>query len=127
MPKRILIVDDNEDSCRIFSQSLTREGYAVTLAKDGDEALRKIGWIQPDLILLDVMMPGVDGMRVSRTLKQNSSYKFIPILMVSARFDDPAFREQGLAAGAAETLRKPIDLSDLLANVRKHLNKTDQA
>lgn len=125
MPKRILIVDDNEDSRRIFSQSLMQEGYEVILANDGDEALRKIGWTRPDLILLDVMMPGVDGLRVSRTLKQNSSYKLIPILMISAKFDDPAFREQGINAGADEILIKPISPPDLLAKVRSHLEKPD--
>jgi len=127
MAKRILIVEDHEDTRRIFTQTLRGEGYEITLAPDGDEALRMIGWARPDLILLDVVMPGVDGLRVCRALKKNSAYRSIPILMISARFNDPVFREQAVEAGAEEILSKPIKPSDLLAKVRSHLSKSDPA
>jgi two-component system phosphate regulon response regulator PhoB len=127
MPKRILIVDDNEDTRQLFAQTLSGESYEVTLANDGDEALRKVGWTHPDLILLDLMMPGVDGLRVCRALKQNPAYRPIPILMISAKFADPASRQQAVEAGAEEILIKPIDPSNLLAKIKTHLNKTDPA
>ncbi len=124
MAKRILIVDDSEDTRRIFSDALTAEGYEVILATDGDEALRMVGWARPDLILLDVMMPGVDGLTVCRTFKQNAFYRPIPILLISARFSDPVFREQAADAGAEEIITKPIMPPELLAKVRNHLGKT---
>lgn len=126
MAKRILIVDDNEDTRQVFAQSLRGEGYDVTLAADGDEALRMVGWARPDLILLDVMMPGVDGLRVCRALKKNSAYRSIPILLISAKFNDPAYREKAVEAGAEEILTKPIHPSDLLARVGFYFNKTDR-
>ncbi|MBI3804643.1 MAG: response regulator [Nitrospirae bacterium] len=124
MAKKILIVDDNEDTCKIFAASLGKEGYEVAVTKDGDEALRMVAWVQPDLILLDIMMPRIDGLRVCRTLKKNSCYHSIPVFMISAKFGDPTFREQALDAGADTLLSKPIELPYLLTLLRNHFNKT---
>lgn len=124
MPKRILIVDDNEDARQLFAQCLSGEGFEITFANDGDEVLRKVGWTHPDLILLDLMMPGIDGLRVCRALKQNPAYRPIPILMISAKFADPASRQQAVEAGAEEILIKPIDPSTLLAKVRHYFSKS---
>lgn len=99
MPKQILIVDDNEDSSQVFTRLLTKEGYAVTLAKDGAEGLQRVSQSRPDLILLDVMLPGINGFEVCRTIKSDPSLRSIPILIISAGID-PALQEQGLNVGA---------------------------
>ncbi len=121
MRKQILIVDDNEDSCQIFTHLLTKEGYEVTLARDGKDGLQKMAQSRPDLVLLDVMLPGMNGFEVCRTIKSSPSFRAIPILIISAGID-PAIQEQSLNVGAEELLSKPIRGHDLLSKIRKYFN-----
>lgn len=121
MPKQILIVDDNEDSCQVFTRVLRKEGYEVALARDGAEGLQKISASRPDLILLDVMLPGINGFEVCRTIKNDPSLRSIPVLIISAGID-PALQEQGLNVGAEALLTKPIRPPDLIAKIRRYLN-----
>jgi len=124
MPQRVLIVDDHEDSLAIFSEALTGAGYGVITAKDGEEALRKTLKLRPDLVLLDLILPRIDGFAVCDTLKFSSSFRSIPVLMMSAWTDSHSILEKkSLRAGAEELLMKPIEPTDLITKVRKYLSK----
>ena len=124
MPKQILIVDDDEDSLFILSAILTKAGYGVSTAKDGQEALRILCRSRPDLVLLDLILPEMDGFSVSETIKSSASLRAIPVLMISAWTDaDSVLEKQSLRAGAEELLTKPIDPKTLLSKVKKYLKK----
>ena len=117
MTARILIVDDVPANTRLLEARLSSEYYQVATAQDGFEAIRlAISW-QPDLILLDVMMPDMDGFETCRRLKGNPETLHIPVVMVSA-LGDPAERLQGLEAGADDFLPKPVEYDTLLARTR---------
>src|ERR1700687_4729192 len=107
-PHRILIVDDNETNRDILEARLTANGYEVLHAGDGEGALAAVRQHLPDLILLDVMMPKMDGFEVCRQLKADAALPFIPIILVTARADSKDV-VVGLEAGADEYLTKPID------------------
>jgi two-component system, sensor histidine kinase and response regulator len=113
---RILVVDDNPDNCLLIQAILQDEGYQVELSDSGKDALDKIGRLAPDLILLDVMMPGMDGYEVTRRIRENSALPFIPILLTTA-YDQPSVA-QGLDLGADDFIRKPVHFDELLARVR---------
>jgi two-component system, sensor histidine kinase and response regulator len=113
---RILVVDDTPDNCLLIQAILQDEGYQVELAESGKEALEKIEKSAPDLVLLDVMMPGMDGYEVTRRIRQNTSLPFIPILLTTA-YDQPSVA-QGLDIGAEDFIRKPVHFDELLARVR---------
>jgi signal transduction histidine kinase len=112
----ILVVDDTPDNCLLIQAILQDEGYEVELAESGQEALNKIDKRHPDLILLDVMMPEMDGYEVTRRIRQNSALPFIPILLTTA-YDQPSVA-QGLDTGADDFIRKPVHFDELLARVR---------
>ena len=119
-PPRILIVDDSEANRDILSARLAPHGYEVVHAADGEEALAAARERAPDLILLDVMMPKIDGIEVCRRLKQDAELPFMPIILVTARADTRDV-VTGLEAGADEYLTKPIDQSALVARVKSVL------
>lgn len=116
----ILIVDDELQNRRLLEALLQPEGYLTQVAANGEEALASIARRAPDLILLDVMMPGMDGYQVARLLKANPATLSIPIIMVTALVDRDA-RMAGLDAGAEEFLTKPFDRSELWLRVRNLL------
>src|SRR5271167_2066198 len=119
-PPRILIVDDNETNRDILRTRLGPQGYELMEAGDGAEALSLARQHYPDLILLDVMMPKVDGIEVCRQLKWDDELPFIPIILVTARADSKDV-VAGLEAGADEYLTKPVDQPALVARVRSML------
>jgi class 3 adenylate cyclase len=119
-PPRILIVDDESMNLDIFQTRLAVHGYEILTATDGEEALTMVRTRQPDLILLDVMMPKIDGIEVCRRLKLNSSLPFMPIIMVTAKADSKDI-VTGLEAGADEYLTKPVDQAALVARVKSML------
>jgi len=119
-PPRILIVDDNEANRDILDARLKVHGYDLLQAGDGEEALEAARQHLPDLILLDVMMPKLDGFEVCRRLKGDTSLPFMPIILVTAKADS-ADVVAGLDAGADEYLTKPIDQQALVARVRSVL------
>jgi adenylate cyclase len=119
-PPRILIVDDNEANRDILEARLKTQGYELLQAADGEEALAAARQHLPDVILLDVMMPKIDGFEVCRRLKGDASLPFMPIILVTARADSKDV-VAGLDAGADEYLTKPIDQAALLARVRSVL------
>ncbi|WP_013325341.1 hybrid sensor histidine kinase/response regulator [Gloeothece verrucosa] len=115
----ILAVDDNPDNLFLIKLALEQEGYKVHLVEDGLTALAQIQYSPPDLILLDVMMPGIDGFEVTRRIRQNPNIPFIPILLITA-YEEPSLI-QGLDVGADEFIRKPIQIDELQARVRSLL------
>src|SRR6516225_8062963 len=117
MTARILIVDDVPANARLLEAKLSAEYYQVASARDGFEALRMAHDWQPDLILLDVMMPGMDGFECCRRLKDDPTTLHIPIVMVTA-LSDPAERLRGLEAGADDFLTKPVQYATLMVRVR---------
>jgi class 3 adenylate cyclase len=119
-PPRILIVDDNEANRDILATRLGIHGYELVQAADGEEALVRAREQLPDLILLDVMMPGVDGIEVCRRLKADPALPFMPIILVTAKSDTRDV-VAGLEAGADEYLTKPIDQTALVARVKSVL------
>jgi adenylate cyclase len=119
-PARILIADDNPENLDILQTRLTVHGYETLTAIDGDEALAIAREKQPDLILLDIMMPKMDGIEVCRHLKADLSLRFMPIIMVTAKAGSQDV-VAGLEAGADEYLTKPVDQNALMARVRSML------
>ena len=119
-PALILIVDDNETNRDILLSRLGTQGYRLLQAADGQEALDIARGERPDLILLDVMMPKIDGFDVCRQLKADASLPFMPIILVTAKADSKDV-VAGLDAGADEYLTKPIDQAALVARVRSML------
>ncbi len=130
-PPRILIVDDMPANLHILQLRLAVHGYEILTATDGEEALTVAREKQPDLILLDVMMPKMDGLEVCRQLRSDPSLPFIPIIMVTAKADSKDI-VAGLEAGGDEYLTKPVDQAALVARVKsmlriKNLHDTVQA
>ena len=118
---RILVVDDEPSVREALKRALTVEGYDVEVAADGGEALERIARDQPDALVLDILMPRVDGLELCRTLRRIGNHT--PILMVTAR-DAVADRVEGLDAGADDYLVKPFALEELLARVRALLRRS---
>lgn len=119
-PPRILIVDDNPANVKILQTRLGAEGYEILSAADGEEGLAAARQHTPDLILLDVMMPKLNGIEVCRRLRADSSFPFTPIIMVTAMADSKDV-VAGLEAGGDEYLTKPLDHAALGARVRSML------
>jgi len=117
---KILIVDDNPTNVRLIEVYLRNTGYATEKAFDGEEALQKIRDTHPDLVLLDVMMPKLDGYEVCKRLRADEATSVIPVIMITA-LTGVEDRIRGLDAGADDFLSKPFDRSELLARVRNLL------
>jgi two-component system response regulator MprA len=121
---QILVVDDDRAVREALERALVLEGYQVELADDGAAALAAIERRTPDAVVLDVMMPGVDGLAVCRRLRSNGNR--VPVLMLTAR-DAVGDRVEGLDAGADDYLPKPFDLAELLARLRALLRRAGAA
>jgi adenylate cyclase len=119
-PARILVVDDVADNVEILRMRLSALGYEVVEATDGEQALAKVAETLPDLVLLDIMMPKIDGLEVVRRLKADTTLPFIPVLLVTAKAS-PKDVVAGLDAGGDDYLTKPIDHGALVARVRAML------
>ncbi len=114
--EQILVVDDSPDNLFLIQTILQEEGYQITLAENGFKALEIIKNSPPHLVLLDVMMPELDGYEVTKQIKQNQNLPFIPILLITAY--DRANVVKGLDMGADDFIRKPVQVDELLARVR---------
>ena len=120
MPGRILIVEDDPDTTKLVGLYLARDGHKVLSATDGLEGLRLAREARPDLVVLDLMLPGMDGMEVCRTLRDES---MVPIVMLTARVEE-ADRLAGLDLGADDYVTKPFSPKELAARVRAVLRRT---
>ena len=117
----VLIVDDNEDNTDIIRHYLEVRGYPITVAHDGEEALAAFEAVRPQLVLLDVMMPGRDGWEVCRLMKQHPALgKGVRIIMVTA-LDEWDDKRQALQTGADDYVSKPFDLAKLAATVERNV------
>src|SRR5216684_3862072 len=119
-PPRILAVDDNPTNLEILRVRLNAQGYEVVTAVDGEAALVQVRELEPDLVLLDVMMPKLDGISVLKQLKQDTTLRFIPVILVTAKADTDDV-VKGLEAGGDDYLTKPFEHAALVARVRSLL------
>jgi adenylate cyclase len=119
-PPRILIVDDNPTNLEVLQVRLNAHGYELITAVDGEDALAKVREFEPDLVLLDVMMPKLDGISVVKQLKADSKLRFIPVILVTAKADTRDL-VIGLDAGGDDYLSKPFEQAALVARVRSML------
>ena len=122
--KKILVVDDEELTTVLAKTFLEKHGFEVITASDGEEGLRMAEAENPDLVLLDVMLPSMDGFAVCKKLKENEKFKDTPILMFTAKGLSSDI-EQGEACGADEYIVKPFSGKALVATIRKHLGLDD--
>jgi two-component system, OmpR family, alkaline phosphatase synthesis response regulator PhoP len=122
----ILVVDDNSDNVEILRALLESRGYTVASAMDGRSALAKLDEVRPDLVLLDVMMPGMDGWQVCRTIKNHPVYCNTRVVMVTAKggYED---KFEGMRAGADDYVVKPIDMQELTEKVKRNLEAGESA
>jgi DNA-binding response OmpR family regulator len=116
----ILVVDDDPSSLEIVRTYLESRGYTVATAVDGKDALAKLEEVQPALLLLDVMMPGMDGWEVARVVKNHPQFQNVRVIMLTAR-SDFADKHEGLRAGADDYLVKPIQLEELGRRIERNL------
>ena len=116
MAKRILLVDDDKNLVKVLKVALKKAGYAVLVAYDGEEALKRIKGITPDLVILDVMMPKMDGIEVAKYLSTIEGSHRIPIIFLSVKLSQEEVR-RGYRAGADWYLGKPFDKEELLTAV----------
>ena len=117
--KTILVVDDLPQNVRLLEAVLAPRGYDVCRASSGEEALETVAERKPDLVLLDVVMPGIDGYEVCRRLRDDPATRFLPVVMITAHGDEE--KVKGIDAGADDFLLKPFDQTELLARVRSLL------
>ena len=117
---RVLIVDDLPANLGVLLGVLDGAGYEVLVATSGEGALARLDYMQPDLVLLDVNMPGLDGYEVCRRLKADRRWREVPVLFLTAQ-DDPADKVRGFAAGAVDYVTKPLHAGEVLARVCAHL------
>ena len=117
----VLLVDDNPTNLGILVTSLSESGYQVRVAQDGQSAIAQAEYAQPDLILLDVMMPGIDGFETCRQLKAKPETREIPVIFMTA-LTDIFDKVQGFQAGAVDYITKPFEIEEVLVRVRTHLH-----
>lgn len=119
---KILIIEDEKQIARFIELELKHEGYYVYVCFDGKEGLKKVEEVHPDLILLDIMLPGINGIEICRKIRQFSN---LPIIMVTAK-DDITDKVMGLDTGADDYITKPFAIEELLARIRAALRKSKQ-
>lgn len=125
MPKKtVMVVDDDAPILQLIGDILKPEGYNIVKVQSGSEALEKLKENKPDLILLDIMMPGMDGWDVCEKIKKNKKIQDIPIIFVTAK-TDPISRSMGSLA-SVEYITKPFDMDDLKKRVKSVLNQKNK-
>ena len=118
MAKRILLIDDEQDLLFVVSHGLKKRGYEVFLGRDGREALALTQQLMPDLIILDVHLPVMDGDEVARILKKDEKLKHIPVFLISSVID--GLSEKTAACGADTCISKPFEMTDLTNLINKY-------
>ncbi|PIR18270.1 MAG: two-component system response regulator [Elusimicrobia bacterium CG11_big_fil_rev_8_21_14_0_20_64_6] len=121
---RILSIEDDVDLQQVFAYVLTKKGWTVTYAYDGKDGLQKALELKPDLILLDMMLPGLNGIEVIKALKENEATRETPVLVMTAYPGDEQFLKASvLAMGAVEYLAKPVHVDTLVKTVERLLSR----
>lgn len=119
--KKILIIEDEQDIARIIRDYINKNGYDATITSNGKEALDLINLLKPDFVILDIMLPDVDGIDLCRQIRENNN---VPILILSARGSDTD-KVLGLGFGADDYMTKPFSLSELLARIKSNLRRVE--
>src|SRR5262249_42499102 len=124
--KQILVVDDERDILDLVKYNFEREGWVVHCVTDGEQALRAVRKGTPDLVVLDVMLPGVDGIEVCRALRTDDRTRTLPIVMLTAKSEE-ADAVLGLGVGADDYVKKPFGVKELVARVKALLRRESRA
>jgi phosphate regulon transcriptional regulator PhoB len=125
MNKTILIVDDEKDIVELVAYNLSREGYQIAKAYDGHQAMQYIRENQPDLVILDLMLPGINGFEICRMIRKKPGTESLPIIMLTAKTDS-VDKITGLEIGADDYMTKPFNVRELLARVRSVLRRWEK-
>lgn len=125
MPRRILIVDDETDLAELLGYNLTKAGFYTQIAPDGEAGLRAIAQFNPDLVVLDVMMPGLDGHQVLSRIRSNPSTATLPVILLTAK-NQEADEFEGLSKGADDFLSKPFSIRILQTRIEKLIERSQE-
>ena len=117
---RLLFVDDNLESVAVLINKLEKLDFSISVAEDGQEAIELAQLLRPDIIMMDVFMPGMDGYETCRQLKLNENTSDIPVIFITAHTDQASMM-RGFEAGGVDYLTKPLQYEELLARINKHL------
>ena len=115
--QKILLVDDSKTELHVLSELLTKKGYQVRTAENGEEAMRRLQEEKPDLILMDVVMPGQNGFQLTRTISRDPAYADLPIIMCTSK-NQETDRVWGLRQGARDYITKPVNADELMAKIK---------
>ena len=124
MPKKILVVDDEKDIVDLIAYNLEKEGFAIIRAHDGEVALEMVKTQKPDLVVLDLMLPGIRGLEVCKFIRRNRETETLPIIMLTAK-GDHVDRIIGFELGADDYIIKPFNVRELIARVRAVLRRSE--
>ncbi|OAB32845.1 response regulator transcription factor [Paenibacillus glacialis] len=119
--RKILIIEDEQDIARIIKDYINKNGYEATIANNGKDALQLIGILNPEFVILDIMLPDIDGIELCRQIREKNN---VPILILSARGSDTD-KVLGLGFGADDYMTKPFSLSELLARIKSNLRRVE--
>ena len=115
--QKILLVDDSKTELHHLTELLTKRGYAVRSAENGEDAMRRLGEEKPDLILMDVVMPGQNGFQLTRAITRDPLYADVPIIMCTSK-NQETDRVWGMRQGARDYITKPVDADELMAKIK---------
>ncbi|MGY4827869.1 response regulator transcription factor [Sphaerotilaceae bacterium SBD11-9] len=115
--KRILLVDDSKTELHFMSELLTKRGYTVRTAEDGEDAMRRLGEEKPDLILMDVVMPGQNGFQLTRAITRDPRFVDVPVIMCTSK-NQETDKVWGMRQGARDYIVKPVDADELIAKIK---------
>ena len=124
MKKNILIIEDEPDTAELLKFHLENAGYKVTIAEDGYEALKKVHKLRPDLLILDLMIPEIDGFEVCRLIRKDPANESLPVMMCTAKSDETS-KIQGLDFGADDYVTKPFSPREVVLRVKNLLKRSD--
>ncbi len=116
--QKILLVDDSKTELHVLSELLTKSGYAVRTAANGEEAMRRLQEEKPDLILMDVVMPGQNGFQLTRAITRDPQFANVPVIMCTSK-NQETDRVWGLRQGARDYVVKPVQAADLIAKIKQ--------
>jgi twitching motility two-component system response regulator PilH len=115
--EKILLVDDSKTELHFLSELLTKRGYKVRTAENGDEAMRRLAEDKPDLILMDVVMPGLNGFQLTRAITRDPRFQDVPVIMCTSK-NQETDKVWGMRQGARDYVVKPVDADELIAKIR---------
>ena len=115
--KNILLVDDSKTELHFLSDLLTKRGFSVRTAENGEEAMRRLGEEKPDLILMDVVMPGQNGFQLTRAITRDPRFTDVPVIMCTSK-NQETDKVWGMRQGARDYIVKPVDADELVAKIR---------